>query len=86
MGAAALDDAKRLNMGGEDFPLFVTEPYIPSVYYKIGATPPEKIKASREGKLQIPGNHSPLFRVDAPAAVKTGVESATIALLELLKK
>lgn len=86
MGKAAMDDGKRLGMGGEDFPLFVTDPYIPSVYYKIGATPPEKIKLSRAGKLDIPGNHSPLFRVDAAPAVKTGVESATIALLELLKK
>jgi amidohydrolase len=76
----------REGMGAEDFPMFVTDPYIPSVYFTVGGTQAEDIAAAKAGKLRLPSHHSPLFKVEHGAAVKMGVASTVVALQDLMRK
>lgn len=76
----------RDGMGAEDFPFFVSEPYIPSVYFSIGGTPKEDFERESKGGAAVPGHHSPLFKITPEPAVRAGVEASVIALLDLLKK
>lgn len=76
----------RDGMGAEDFPFFVSEPYIPSVYFSIGGTPKEDFERESKGGTAVPGHHSPLFKITPEPAVRAGVEASVIALLDLLKK
>ncbi len=76
----------RLDMGAEDFPQFTTKPYIPSVYFSVGGTPKEAFEAEKAGGPPVPSHHSPLFKISAEPAVKTGVETTVIALIDLLQK
>jgi len=76
----------RDGMGAEDFPFFVSEPYIPSVYFSIGGTPKEDFERESKGGPAVPGHHSPLFKITPEPAVRAGVEVSVIALLDLLKK
>lgn len=76
----------RDGMGAEDFPFFVSEPYIPSVYFSIGGTPKEDFERESKGGPAVPGHHSPLFKITPEPAVRAGVEASVIALLDLLKK
>jgi len=73
-------------MGAEDFNSFTSDPYIPSVYYKVGGTPVAELTAAKKNGTRIPGNHSPLFKVDSETAIKMGVQTTVIALMDLLKK
>lgn len=77
---------KKEGMGAEDFNNFTTNPYIPSVYYKVGGTPLADLTEAKKNGTRVPGNHSPLFKVDSEAAIKTSVQTAVIALKDLLKK
>ncbi|MCH8243490.1 MAG: AAA family ATPase [Planctomycetes bacterium] len=80
MGADAFVVWYQSDMGAEDFPDLVNvEPPIPSVYFEVGGTPPEIIEAGTWAS-----HHSPLFRIDAEASIKKGVEAMTLAALELL--
>ena len=79
-------DEFREGMGSEDFPQFVTDPYIPSVYFTVGGTAPEDIAAAKAGKLKLPSHHSPLFKVLPGPSVKTGVEATVVALQDLMRK
>ncbi|MES3024395.1 MAG: amidohydrolase [Pseudomonadota bacterium] len=79
-------DYKRLAMVAEDFSGFTTSPYIPSVYFKIGGTPAAELDAARKGGPVVAYNHSPLFKVAAEPAIRSGVEVMVVALLDLLKK
>ncbi|MCG2583188.1 M20 family metallopeptidase [Massilia sp. TS11] len=76
----------RDGMGAEDFPYFTEDPYIPSVYIRVGGTPKAVIDAAKEGKATIGYNHSPLFKADAEAAIRLGVEATVTALLDLMPK
>lgn len=76
----------REGMGAEDFPQFVTDPYIPSVYFTVGGSAPEDIAAAKAGKIKLPSHHSPLFKVVAGPAVKMGVASTVVALQELMPR
>ncbi|MBQ5949311.1 amidohydrolase [Massilia sp. ST3] len=76
----------REGMGSEDFPQFVTDPYIPSVYFTVGGTAPEDIAAAKAGKLKLPSHHSPLFKVLPGPAVKMGVQATVVALQDLMRK
>ncbi len=76
----------REGMGSEDFPQFVTDPYIPSVYFTVGGTAPETIAAAKAGKLRLPSHHSPLFKVEHGPAVRMGVESTVVALQDLMPR
>lgn len=87
LGPEALgEDEFREGMGAEDFPMLVTDPYVPSVYFTVGGTHPDTIAAAKAGKLRLPSHHSPLFKVEHGPAVKMGVESTVVALQDLMRK
>ena len=70
-------------MGGEDFPYFTQDPTIPTVYWAVGGTAQADLDAEAAGGEPVPSHHSPLFRIEPEPAVRTGVESTVVALLEL---
>lgn len=87
MGEAAYGaDKFRDGMGAEDFAYFTADPSIPGVYFAVGGTPPADIERAKAGTYVLPSHHSPLFKIDAAPAVKTGVEATVIALQELMPK
>ena len=71
-------------MGAEDFPFFVIDPDIPSVYWSVGGTPQEDFERAAAGGPPVPSHHSPLFKISPEPAVRAGVESTVVALLELM--
>lgn len=77
-------DYERLGMGAEDFPVFTTEPYIPSVYFFVGGTPKEDIEAEKSGGPAVASHHSPFFKIDPKPSITTGVEATVTALLDLM--
>ena len=81
MGPDAFTPWRQTDMGAEDFPDLVNvDPPIPSVYFEIGGTPPEKLATG-----DWADHHSPLFQIDPEPAITAGVEAMTLAALELLK-
>ncbi len=85
-GKSALFSGERLGMGAEDFPLFTVNPYIPSLYFAVGGTPPEDFVTEQSGGASVPSHHSPLFKIDPDASVTLGVEASVSALLELMRQ
>lgn len=82
MGAEAFIEWQQTDMGAEDFPDLVNvDPKIPSVYFEVGGTPPEKLASGQWAE-----HHSPLFRIDPEPSIKAGVEAMTLAAIELLGK
>ncbi|VUD42362.1 putative hydrolase YxeP [Thalassocella blandensis] len=77
---------QRLGMGAEDFPFFTTDPYIPSVYFKVGGTPAAAFAAEKAGGPAVPSHHSPIFKVSPEPAVITGVRATVVALLDLMPR
>ena len=73
-------------MGAEDFPYFVNDQGIPSVYWSVGGTSKEDMEAQANGGPQVPSHHSPFFKVDADGSVPFAVESTVLALLKLMPK
>jgi hippurate hydrolase len=71
-------------MGAEDFPFFVIDPDIPSVYWQIGGTPQAAFDAEAAGGPPVPSHHSPLFKISPEPSVRAGVESTVVALMELM--
>lgn len=65
----------RDGMGAEDVPFFVSDPYIPSVYFSIGGTPKEDFEIEKKGGAAVPGHHSPIFKITPEPAVKAGGRS-----------
>lgn len=83
-GEGVLFSGERLGMGAEDFPLFTVDPYIPSLYFAVGGTPPQDFVTEQSGGAPVPSHHSPLFKVEPYASVTLGVEASVSALLELM--
>ena len=83
-GEDVLYTAKREGMGAEDFPFFVTDPYIPSTYFAVGGTPQAAFDAAEAGGPPVPSHHSPLFKVAPEPSITLGVEATVTGLLELL--
>ena len=80
MGQDAWVDWYQSDMGAEDFPFLVNvDPPIPSVYFEVGGTSPELLASGEWAE-----HHSPLFRIDPEASIKSGVEAMAVAALELL--
>ena len=79
-------EQKRLGMGAEDFPYFTTDPYIPSTYFIVGGTPQSDIDQEKVGGEPVPSHHSPLFKIDAEASVRMGVEATVTGLMALLQE
>ena len=53
-GDGVLVSGERLGMGAEDFPIFTIDPYIPSLYFAVGGTPPEDFVRERAGGCPCP--------------------------------
>ena len=83
-GEGVLFSGERLGMGAEDFPFFTVDPFIPSLYFAVGGTPPEDFVTEQSGGAPVPSHHSPLFKVEPDASVTLGVEASVSALLELM--
>ena len=83
-GAGVFSTGERLGMGAEDFPIFTVNPYIPSLYFAVGGTPPEDFAREKAGGEPVPSHHSPLFKIEPDRSVALGVEASVTALLELL--
>lgn len=83
-GEGVLFSGERLGMGAEDFPFFTVDPYIPSLYFAVGGTPPEDFVTEQAGGAPVPSHHSPLFKIEPDASVTLGVEASVTALLDLL--
>ena len=75
-------------MVGEDFGEFGrAEPdRIGSLIFRVGAVPPERIAAARQGGAPLPTLHSPFFAPDAPAAIAAASEALTLAAMTLMAK
>ena len=71
-------------MGAEDFPFFTIDPSISSVYWAIGGTPQADFDREAAGGDPVPSHHSPLFKISPEPAVRAGVESTVVALMELM--
>ena len=72
-------------MGAEDFP-FLVGPGVKAVYYNVGGTPQAAFDAAKAGGPPVPGHHSPIFKIDGEGAVKTGAQTMTMAVLDLLAR
>lgn len=82
MGEDAFTPWQQTDMGAEDFPDLVgIDPPIPSVYFEVGGTAPERLASG-----DWADHHSPLFRIEPEPSIKAGVEAMTLAALELLAK
>lgn len=86
MGENVVTSISPTGMGAEDFPMFTTEPYIPSVYFTVGGTPAEDFALAAAGGPPVASHHSPLFKIAPEPSVTAGVEATVLALLDLLDK
>ena len=84
MGEDKVIDKPTKGMGAEDFPFFTLDPQIRSVYWAIGGTPQADFDREAAGGEPVPSHHSPLFKISPEPAVRAGVESTVVALLELM--
>jgi hippurate hydrolase len=84
MGSDRVISNEPLDMGAEDFPYFMIDPEITAVYWEIGGTAQQDFDRAAAGGPPVPSHHSPLFKIAPEAAVRAGVESTVVALLELM--
>jgi hippurate hydrolase len=84
MGKETVINKPSKGMGAEDFPFFTLDPDITSVYWQIGGTPQEDFDAAAAGGPPVASHHSPLFKISPESAVRAGVESTVVALMELM--
>jgi metal-dependent amidase/aminoacylase/carboxypeptidase family protein len=74
-------------MGGEDFGLFGKTLGIPSLLFRLGATPDAVYRAAkRPGADPPPSLHSSRFAPDAALSLRTGVRASVSLVLSLLQR
>lgn len=73
-------------MASEDFGNFGLDRKIPTTMFWLGASDPEKLKASKASGTSMPSLHSPLYAPVPEPTLRAGVTAMTMAVLELLKK
>lgn len=85
LGDGVVRPFEQRSMGAEDFTHFV-EPAlgVPGYYFSVGGTPQSDIDAAAAGGPPVPPHHSPLFRIEAEPAVRTGAEAMVAAVLDLM--
>jgi hippurate hydrolase len=86
MGEDVVVDVPPTGMGGEDFAFFPVDPAIPSVFWRVGGTPIEVFERAARGGPPVASHHSPQFKIAPEPAVRAGVESTVLALLELMPR
>lgn len=85
LGPGVVMPFEQKGMGAEDFAYFVTpESGVKGYYFSVGGTPQAAIDAAANGGPKIASHHSPLFKIDPEPSVRLGVESMTLAVLDLL--
>jgi len=71
-------------MGGEDFALY-GRAGVPSFLYFLGTQPPARIaQAEREDEQALPSLHSDRFAPVMEPTIKTGVQTMSVAVLNLV--
>lgn len=65
----------------EDYSEFVNAGVTRSVYFSIGGYSPEMLARFKAAGQPVPVNHSPLFAPDHTIAIRTGIETLTLAVL-----
>lgn len=83
IGAGQVTALPKSGMLGEDFAEFM-QPPVAAVYWQVGGTPAADLARQAAGGEPVPSHHSPNFRIDSEAAIRAGVESTVVAMLELL--
>lgn len=74
-------------MGGEDFSEYGrTDPKVPILLYWLGAVEPEKAAAAERGEIRLPSLHNSAFAPDVDLTLKTGVQTMSAAVMDLLEK
>ncbi len=84
LGEDRVGEVPTKGMGAEDYPFFIVDPTIPSVYWAVGGTPKADFIAEANGGPAVAGHHSALFKISPEPAVTAGVESTVVALMELM--
>jgi amidohydrolase len=75
-----------LVMGGEDFSRYGREK-VPVFLYFLGTVAPERIaEANRDGGTPLPSLHSDLYYPVPASSIKTGVETMSMAVMNLMGK
>jgi amidohydrolase len=59
---------------------------VPEFMFGLGAVEPNKFAAAQKSGETLPGPHSPFFAPEREPSLKTGIETETAAVLELLAK
>lgn len=59
---------------------------VPEFMFSLGAVEPTKFAAAQKSGEALPGPHSPFFAPEREPSLKTGIETETAAVLELLGK
>ena len=72
--------------GSEDYSEFVAAGVPHSVFFWVGGYEPATLARFKAEGKPLPGNHSPWFAPDAEPAIRTGVETLTLAVLEVAGK
>ena len=70
-------------MGSDDFAEY-RQFGVPSAMFALGAVEPAKFAAAHKTGENLPGPHSPFFAPDREPSLKTGIETETAVVLELL--
>ena len=83
-GDDAITSINSSGMGGEDFSRFMVAPTKSAIYWTVGGTPAAVLEQAAASGPSLPSHHSPLFKISPEPAVRTGVESSVVALLELM--
>ena len=86
---AALGDKNVLPLppatASEDFSDFINQG-VPSMFYILGVSDPQKVaQASQPGGKPLPFNHSPFFAPEPEPTFKTGVETMTLAVMNVMQ-
>ncbi|QXZ09243.1 amidohydrolase [Comamonas sp. Y33R10-2] len=69
----------------EDFSDFINQG-VPSMFYILGVYDPKRIAAaSQPGGKPLPYNHSPFFAPDVDPTIKTGVQTMTLAVMNVMQ-
>jgi hippurate hydrolase len=77
MGEGQMYESPREGMGAEDFAYFVAEDQeVKGVYFAVGGTPEDELG-------QQASHHSPFFKIEPEASIKSGVEASVIAAMAL---
>lgn len=74
-------------MGAEDFSRYGrTTPKVPIFLYWLGTVPPANLAAIKNGTAKLPSLHSAQYLPDYQPSIRTGVQTMTAAVVELMSK